>query len=56
MDAAVDRLAQVLVVARDHGLVPLTTPDRQDGTKDHDLHALLRALPPRPLLRLLLEK
>ncbi len=56
MDAAVDRLAQVLVVARDHGLVPLTTPDRQDGKKDHDLHALLRALPPRPLLRLLLEK
>ena len=56
MDAAVDRLAQVLVVARDHGLVPLTSPHPQDGKKANDFYALLRALPPRPLLRLLLEK
>jgi hypothetical protein len=56
MDAAVDRLAQILVVARDHGLAPLTSPDTQDGKKANDLHALLRALPPRPLLCLLLEK
>lgn len=67
MDAAVDRLAQVLVVACDHGLtsfattmlppaLPHASPDSQDDSKTNVFHALLRTLPPRPLLRLLLGK
>ncbi len=51
-DAAVDRLAQVLVVSRDQGLLPsAASHDRQ---KADAMHALLRALPQRPVLQLLL--
>lgn len=53
-DAAVDRLAQVLVVARDQGLVPLPSSTSHDRQKADAVHALLRALPQRPLLQLLL--
>ena len=54
-DAAVDRLAEVLVVARDQGLVPLPSSASHDRQQQADaVHALLSALPQRPLLRLLL--
>ena len=54
IDAAVDRLAQILVVARDQGLVPLPPSASHDRQKADAVHSLLRALPQRPLLRLLL--
>lgn len=54
-DAAVDKLAQVLLIARDQGLLDSAADRAQDKTRcSAELRAFVAPLPQRPLLLLLL--